>query len=87
MVSPEEPEGTELALEPNEHPAVKTFQSAMMADGIPFTAFSVENLEAEYEHLTALGVKFTQAPSAAGDVKVAVLDDSCGNLIQLIQLA
>ena len=87
LVSPEEPEGVELALEPNEHPAVKEFQAAMMSDGIPFTAFSVESLDTEYKRLRDLGVEFTQTPTTAGDVKIAVLNDSCGNLIQLIQPA
>ena len=86
LTSPDEPEGVELALEPNEHPAVKDFQTAMKADGIPFTAFRVENLEAEYQRLSDLGVEFTQTPMTAGDVQIAVFNDTCGNLIQLIQL-
>lgn len=87
VISPEEPDGVELGLEPDAHPAVKTFQAAMMKDGIPFTAFSVKNLDEEHKRLTALGVEFTQAPMTAGDVKIAVLNDTCGNLIQLIELA
>ncbi|WP_371395555.1 VOC family protein [Fretibacter rubidus] len=87
LVSADEPKGVELGLEPNQHPAVKDFQAAMMRDGIPFTAFSVQNLDAEYNRLKELGVLFTQAPVAAGDVKIAVLNDTCGNLIQLIQLS
>lgn len=87
VVSTEEPEGVELGLEPNQHPAVKNFQTAMMSDGIPFTAFSVDDLDTEYNRLTELGVEFTQAPTAAGEVKIAVLNDTCGNLIQLIELA
>ncbi len=87
LISPEEPEGVELGLEPNQHPAVMDFQAAMMADGIPFTAFSVESLEAEHKRLTELGVEFTQAPITAGEVKIAILNDTCGNLIQLIELA
>ena len=86
LTSPDEPEGVELALEPNEHPAVKDFQAAMKADGIPFTAFRVENLEAEYQRLSDLGVEFTQTPMTAGEVQIAVFNDTCGNLIQLIQL-
>ena len=87
VVSPEEPYGVELGLEPNQHPAVQEFQAAMMTDGIPFTAFSVENLEAEYKRLEKLGVEFTQPPMSAGEVKIATLNDTCGNLIQLIQLS
>lgn len=87
LVSEFEPEGVELALEPNQHPAVKEFQSAMMKDGIPFTAFSVENLDEQYKRLSALGVEFTKPPFNAGDVKIAILNDTCGNLIQLIELA
>lgn len=86
LLSPEERQGVELALEPNQHPAAMKFQAAMMADGIPFTAFSVENLEEEHKRLTALGVEFTQTPMAAGEVKIAILNDTCGNLIQLIEL-
>jgi len=87
LVSHDEPEGVELALEPNQHPAVKEFQEAMMADSIPFTAFSVEDIDAEYKRLKALGVEFTKTPVTAGDVKMATLNDTCGNLIQLIELA
>lgn len=86
LVSPEEPEGVELALEPNEHSAVQTFQSALKKDAIPFTAFSVANLDDEYQRLSKLGVKFSQLPTVAGEVKIATIDDTCGNLIQLIEL-
>jgi predicted enzyme related to lactoylglutathione lyase len=86
-VSSEEPDGTELGLEPNQHPAVKKFQETMMKDGIPFTAFSVDDLNAEYRRLTELEVEFTQTPMVAGEVKIATLNDSCGNLIQLIEMA
>lgn len=87
VVSTEEPDGVELGLEPNQHPAVKDFQTALMSDGIPFTAFSVDDLDTEYNRLKALGVEFTQAPMTAGEVKIAVLNDTCGNLIQLIEFA
>lgn len=86
VVSPEEPDGVELALEPNAHPASKAFQAALTADGIPFTAFSVDDIEAEAARLKAVGVRFTQDPVKAGDVSLAVIDDTCGNLIQLLQL-
>jgi catechol 2,3-dioxygenase-like lactoylglutathione lyase family enzyme len=86
VVSPEEPEGVELGLEPNEHPATQAYQAALMADGIPFTAFSVDNIESEVARLEAAGVSFTQLPMKAGGAKIAVFDDTCGNLIQLMEL-
>lgn len=87
LVSKEEPDGVELALEPNVHTAAQAFQKAIHADGIPYTAFSVEDLESEAKRLQSLGVEFRQMPTEAGGVKIAVLDDTCGNLIQLIQLS
>ncbi|MEZ5997146.1 MAG: VOC family protein [Hyphomonas sp.] len=86
LVSADEPEGVELGLEPNAHPATRTFQEALMADGIPFTAFSVDDIEAEVARLKAAGVIFTQPPVKAGGATMAVFDDTCGNLIQLIEL-
>lgn len=86
VVSPEEPDGVELGLEPNQHPAARAFQQAIKADSIPFTAFSVDDIEAEVKRLQAAGVNFTQAPMKAGSATIAVFDDTCGNLIQLIQL-
>lgn len=83
VVSPEEPDGVELVLEPDEHPAVKPFKDALVRDGIPFTSFAVEDVDREYERLSALGVRFTQEPLNAGPVTTAVLDDTCGNLIQI----
>ena len=85
VVSPEEPEGVELLLEPSDHPAVKQFKRALVEDGIPFTSFGVEDIEAEHARLEGLGVKFTQPPTAFGEVKTAVFDDKCGNLIQIAQ--
>lgn len=85
VVSPEEPEGTELLLEPNENPAAKTFQEAIFEQGIPLTAFAVEDIQAEYERMKKLGVKFTMAPTQMGPVTQAVFDDTCGNLIQIYQ--
>jgi catechol 2,3-dioxygenase-like lactoylglutathione lyase family enzyme len=83
VVGPDEPDGTELLLEPSGHPAVRPFKEALVADGIPFTSFGVDDVQAEYERLRALGVRFTQAPLAMGEVTTAVLDDTCGNLIQI----
>jgi catechol 2,3-dioxygenase-like lactoylglutathione lyase family enzyme len=84
VVSPEDPDGTELLLEPDTHPAVKPFKQALVEDGIPFTQFAVDDVHAEFERLRTLGVRFTQQPAATGDVTTAVFDDTCGNLIQLI---
>jgi catechol 2,3-dioxygenase-like lactoylglutathione lyase family enzyme len=83
VVSPEDPDGVELVLEPSEHPAVGPFKDALVADGIPFTSFSVADVQQEYDRLTALGVTFTQGPVAMGPVTTAVLDDTCGNLLQI----
>jgi catechol 2,3-dioxygenase-like lactoylglutathione lyase family enzyme len=86
VVSPEDPEGTELLLEPSDHPAVKPYKAALVEDGIPATSFRVDDLDSEYGRLLALGVAFTQEPMDAGPVRMAVLDDTCGNLIQLVQM-
>jgi catechol 2,3-dioxygenase-like lactoylglutathione lyase family enzyme len=83
VVSPEAPDGVELVLEPDEHPAAKPFKDALVEDGIPFTSFAVEDVQREYDRLSALGVRFTQPPVSAGPVTTAVLDDTCGNLIQI----
>lgn len=83
VVSPEAPDGVELVLEPDEHPAAKQFKAALAADGIPFTSFTVDDVEREYERLLAAGVRFTQPPTPMGPVVTAVLDDTCGNLIQI----
>jgi catechol 2,3-dioxygenase-like lactoylglutathione lyase family enzyme len=83
VVSPEAPDGVELVLEPDAHPAVRPFKEALVADGIPFTSFAVDDVHAEYARLSAAGVTFTQAPLTMGPVTTAVLDDTCGNLIQL----
>ena len=86
VVSPESPDGTELVLEPDAHPAAGPFKRALVADGIPFTSFAVDDCAAEYERLMARGVVFTQPPVAMGPVTTAVFDDTCGNLIQITQL-
>jgi catechol 2,3-dioxygenase-like lactoylglutathione lyase family enzyme len=83
VVSPEDPDGVELVLEPDEHPAARPFKEALVADGIPFTSFAVPDVHAETERLRALGVTFTQEPLNMGPVTTAVLDDTCGNLIQI----
>jgi len=83
VVSPDDPEGTELVLEPDSHPAVRPFKDALVADGIPFTSFGVADVHTEAERLRALGVRFVQEPMQAGPVTMAVFDDTCGNLIQI----
>jgi catechol 2,3-dioxygenase-like lactoylglutathione lyase family enzyme len=86
VVSPDDPDGVELLLEPSDHPAVKPFRDAIVADGIPFTSFAVADVQAEYERLSARGVKFLQKPTSMGPVTTAVFDDTCGNLIQIAAL-
>ncbi len=85
VVSPQDPDGTELLLEPDGHPAAKPFKQALVEDGIPATSFGVDDIEAEYARLTALGVEFTQPPVQMGPVTTAVFDDTCGNLIQIAE--
>ena len=87
VVSPQDPDGTELVLEPSGHPAVNPFKEALVADGIPYTSFAVDDVTSEYERLRGLGVRFTQEPAAMGAVTTAVLDDTCGNLIQIAHQA
>jgi catechol 2,3-dioxygenase-like lactoylglutathione lyase family enzyme len=86
VVSPETPDGVELVLEPDEHPAAKTFKAALVEDGIPFTMFAVRDVQREFERLRELGVRFTQEPATMGPVTTAVLDDTCGNLIQIAEM-
>ncbi|MEU8624544.1 VOC family protein [Streptomyces sp. NPDC048669] len=83
VVSPDEPGGTELLLEPLGHPAARIYRDALVADGIPLAQFAVDDVKAEYERLSGLGVRFVQEPLETGPVTTAVLDDTCGNLIQL----
>ena len=85
VVAPADPDGTELLLEPDGHPAVGPFKRALVEDGIPFTSFAVEDVHAEYKRLRSTGVHFTQPPVEMGPVITAVLDDTCGNLIQIAQ--
>jgi catechol 2,3-dioxygenase-like lactoylglutathione lyase family enzyme len=84
VVSPSQPDGPELLLEPAGHPAVKPYRDALLADGIPLAQFAVDDVEAEYDRLRAAGVEFTQPPTDLGTVTTAVFDDTCGNLIQII---
>lgn len=87
VVSPQEPNGTELLLEPNaSYPAMKALKESLVKDGVPFTAFQVDDVHAEYERLKNLGVEFTMEPTNMGTTTVAILDDTCGNLIQLYQM-
>jgi len=85
VVDPERPDGTQLSLEPKAHPAVEPFTDALVADGIPFCMLGVDDVQAEFERLVELGETFTQPPTAMGPVIIAVLDDTCGNLLQLAQ--
>jgi len=84
VVSPADPDGTELLLEPDwGHPAAKPFKQALVEDGMPYTSFGVDDVHLEYERLKGLGVQFTQPPTEMGPVTTAVLDDTCGNLVQI----
>jgi catechol 2,3-dioxygenase-like lactoylglutathione lyase family enzyme len=84
VVSPDAPDGPELLLEPAGHPAVKPYRDALVEDGIPLAQFAVDDVRAEYDRLTAQGVTFTQPPTDVGPAVVAVFDDTCGNLIQIV---
>lgn len=84
VVSPEDPDGPELLLEPDVHPAVKPYKQALVKDGIPATSFAVKSVHSEYQRLKSLGVPFTQDPTEMGPVITAVFDDTCGNLIQIV---
>ncbi|MEU8454270.1 VOC family protein [Streptomyces griseoaurantiacus] len=86
VVSPDDPDGAELLLEPARHPAALAYREALVRDGIPLAQFAVDDVRAEHARLSGLGVRFTQEPVDAGPVTVAVLDDTCGNLIQLATL-
>ena len=87
VVSPEQPDGTELLLEPSSHPAVGPYKEALVEDGIPATSFAVDDIRAEHDRLRSNGVRFTQEPTEMGGVTTAVFDDTCGNLIQMVQIA
>ena len=85
VVSPDDPDGTELLLEPNENPVAQTYQKGIFDQGIPANSFGVTDIHAEHERLKALGVSFTMEPTEMGPVTIAVFDDTCGNLIQMMQ--
>jgi catechol 2,3-dioxygenase-like lactoylglutathione lyase family enzyme len=83
VVSPDAQDGVELLLEPDAHPASKPFKEALVADGIPYNSFAVDDVQAEFDRLSELGVRFTQPPTPMGPMTTAVFDDTCGNLIQI----
>lgn len=83
VVSPTNPDGPQLLLEPDQYPAARALKQSLVADGMPYTQFAVENVQTEYERLSTLGVRFTQEPTEMGPVTTAVFDDTCGNLIQI----
>ena len=83
VVSPEDPDGTQLLLEPDGHPAVGPYKRALVEDGIPCTSFAVDDVRGEFERLRSAGVQFTQEPAEMGPVTTAVFDDTCGNLVQI----
>lgn len=85
LVSAEDQDGTELLLEPNHHPAAKDYQKQLFEQGIPATMFGVKNVEKEHQRLVKHGVKFTTKPTKTNDITIAVFDDTCGNLIQIIE--
>ena len=85
VTSPGDPDGVQLLLEPDAHPAAGPFKSALVADGIPITQFGVDDIQAEFARLSEAGVRFTQPPTPMGPVTTAVFDDTCGNLIQMAQ--
>jgi catechol 2,3-dioxygenase-like lactoylglutathione lyase family enzyme len=85
VVSASDPDGVELLLEPDEHPAAGPFKRALVEDGIPLTSFGVDDVHVEFDRLRSMGVHFTQPPVSMGPVTTAVLDDTCGNLIQIAQ--
>ena len=85
VVSPDDPEGTELLLEPNDNPVSQAYQKGLFDQGIPAALFGVRDIRAEFEKLKSLGVAFTMEPTEVADVTIAVFDDTCGNLIQIVQ--
>ena len=87
VAEPDADHGVELLLEPDEHPAAKSFKDALVTDGIPYTSFAVDDVGAAHRELEQQGVRFIQPPTAMGDMVTAILDDTCGNLIQLISPA
>ena len=87
VVSPQEPDGTELLLEPNaDYPAMRALKESLVKDGVPFTAFEVDDIQEEYARLKKLGVEFTMEPTNMGMSTIAIFDDTCDNLIQIYQI-
>jgi predicted enzyme related to lactoylglutathione lyase len=87
VASPEEPEGTELQLAPNDNPAAKAYQQALVQQGQPAAMFFTDDVKGDYERITARGAEFTMPPTEVTGSTIAMLNDTCGNLIQLTQLA
>ena len=85
VVSPQSSDGVELLLEPNHHPAARTYQESICADGIPAASFEVDDIQGEYERMKSLDVRFTMEPTETNSVIIAIFDDTCGNLIQIVQ--
>ncbi len=85
VVSPDDPDGTELLLEPDANPVSQAYQKGLFEQGIPAASFGVTDIRAEYEKLKSLGVAFTMEPTEMGNVTIAVFDDTCGNLVQIMQ--
>ena len=85
VVSPDEPDGTQLVLEPNAHPAAAPYQEGLHESGVPQTAFEVDNVQGEFDRLKERGVSFTMEPTDVGSAILAIFDDTCGNLIQIYQ--
>jgi len=87
VVSPDDPDGTELLLEPNDNLAAQTYQKTIFEQGIPLTAFATDDIQKEFKRMKKLGVKFSMEPTNMGPVTQAVFDDTCGNLIQMYQVS
>ncbi|ALC04621.1 lactoylglutathione lyase or related lyase [Corynebacterium deserti GIMN1.010] len=86
VVDPQNPDGIQLLLEPNQHPAATSFQAAIKKDNIPATQFYVDDVQAEYDRLVAEGVEFVMGPTNVGPSDIAIFDDTVGNLIQIVHL-
>ncbi len=85
VVSPDDPDGTELLLEPNDNPVSQAYQKGIYEQSIPAASFGVSDIRAEHERLRSLGVAFAMEPTEVATVTIAVLDDTCGNLIQIVE--
>ena len=87
VVDSKSPNGVELLLEPDAHPAAKVFKAALVKDGMPYTSFGVDDIESEFARLSQLGVEFIQEPTTFGNVTTAIFEDTCGNLVQIAQMS